>query len=224
LIIQGQSSSGSVGSDQLQTNAATVVLRRLAKDFDDDVTVPHLEDYYSWIREMEVLHTSEAVVHARGSSVLVERDLQAQALIQMVQLSRDPSYGQDPKLVMEEWMRTQRMDPAKTRLSADREQQLMAAMQKPDEKAQAAVQSANIRADALTKQAETEAGVNIEDLKLQFADRERNRQHQKEMQDRKYKAELISYALKKNLDIDEHVRKMIADTFVEQGKPEQEML
>ncbi len=200
-IMQGQSSSGQVGTDQLQTNAASTILRRIAKDYDDGITVPHIQKYVDWINEFEILHALDAIVHARGSAVLVERDIQAQALIQMVQLSKDPTYGMDPKLVAVEWLKSQKFDPKKVALSPEREEQLNAMLAQPDEKAQAAIQSAQIRAQALTNQAGVEAETDRIELGLKQEDADRDRVHDKVMLDLQYKYKLIEYSMQRNIDL-----------------------
>lgn len=201
MIMQGHGTTGQVGSDQMQINAGSTVLRRLAKEFDDRLTVPHIHAYYDWIKQFNVIDVAEATVDARGSSVLVERDIQAQALIQMVQLSKDPSYGMDPKLVAAEWMRSQKFDPNKVKLSPEREKELNALLSQPDEKAQAAVESANIRAQALTHQAQLEADSDRIKSEIVAENAERDREHDKTMLTLKYKLELIQYAMQKNVDI-----------------------
>lgn len=201
LVVMGTGSTGAVGSDQLQTNAATIVLRRLAKEFDSSITDPLISAFYRWIREYGVLDVPEAVVDARGSSVLVERDIQAQALIQMVQLSKDPTYGIDPKLVAAEWMRSQKFDPKRVALSPEREQELSALLSQPDEKAQAAVESAQLRAEALTQQGQMKAEAAIAQQELKIADAERERQHDKVMLDLEYRYKLIEYAMQRNIDL-----------------------
>lgn len=144
----------------------------------------------------------EAVIKARGSAVLVERDIQAQALIQMVQLAANPVYGLDPKLAAMEWVKSQKMDPRKITLTQEREQELNQMLSQPDEKAQATVESAKMRAQALTEQAKTEAETDRAELVLKQQDAEQARLHDEKMLDLKMRYELISYALKKNIDVE----------------------
>jgi hypothetical protein len=201
LVIMGQASTGAVGSDQLQTNAATIVLRRLAKEIDDNVTVPLISAFYEWIREYRVLKVREAVVDARGSSVLVERDIQAQALIQMVQISKDPIYKLDPEKVAEEWMRSQKFDPKRVKLSEEKEKQMMAMLAQPDEKAQAAVESAKIRAEALTEQAAERSWSKLTEAELDARLKREEMAHEREMMNLKYKNELVKYAMERKIDL-----------------------
>ena len=201
LIMQGLSSTGAVGSDQIQTNAGNTVLRRLAVEFDVRLTIPHLTAYYNWIRDFNVLAAPESTIKARGSSVLVERDIQAQALIQMVQLARDPIYGMDPELVAEEWVRSQKFDPRKLKLSEQRRKELSELLSQPDEKAQATVESAKLRASALMQQTQTEATVKQQRSVLEAQSAERDRQHDQVMLDLQFKYELIKYAMERKIDI-----------------------
>ena len=71
----------------------------------------------------------------------------------------------------------------------------------PDEKAQAAVQSAQLRANALTTQGQMKAAGHKLDAILTAEDAARNREHDKEMLAMKMKMELIQYAQKKGIDL-----------------------
>lgn len=225
LIMQGQGSSGAVGSDQLQTNNASTVLRRLAKDFDSKVTDPHIDAYYDWIKEFDIMEVPEAVVESRGSSVLVERDIQAQALIQMLQMAKDPAYGVDPKLAMIEWQKSQKFDPRKIALSPEREKELTAAMQQPDEKAQAQITAAQLRNQTLSEQTQVEAETDRIELKLKQQSEQLNRQHDQTMLNLEYRFKLVDYAMKNQIDLQSamdqlkgvEVPKMMAEQAMQAG-------
>lgn len=81
-----------VGGMTLLMNSANVVLKVLAKRFDDSVTKPHILGYYDW----HMLYTEKPEikgdfnVQARGSSHLVVRDLARQSLIGFMQYSQVP--------------------------------------------------------------------------------------------------------------------------------------
>ena len=201
LVVMGQRSTGAVGSDQLMTNAATVVLRRLAKEIDERLLVPMISAFYQWVREYDVMPVREAVVQARGSSVLVERDIQAQALIQMVQIAKDPVYGIDPEKVAEEWLRSQKFDPKRVKLEGEKARQLEAMVAKPDEKAQATVESAKLRAEALAHQADVRAQTHRVEARLDLEEAERKRQHDERMLELKYRYELVKYATERGIDL-----------------------
>ena len=201
LIVRGAASSGAVGSDQLQTNAATTILRRLAKNFDDHITRPHLSNYFRWLKEFGPVQVNEAIIHARGSSVLVERDIQAQALIQLVQLSQNPIYNMDPALVAKEWVITQRIDPEKIALSDERRKELAELLNQPDEKAQAQVESSRIRAEADVQQTTLENKSKEQKMALEIADAARERGHDEAMIRLQSGLKVIEYAMQRGIDI-----------------------
>lgn len=99
LIAQGES-----GSHQTQTaqgmamlqNASNVIFRRAVKAYDDDMTTPNVRRVYDWLMQ----HSPDAEikgdmqVDARGSSVLLVREVQAQNLMVMAsQFTAHPVLG-----------------------------------------------------------------------------------------------------------------------------------
>lgn len=66
-------------------NAVNVVFRRVVKNFDDDMTMPNISRLYDWnmqfSRKGEIKGDFE--IDARGSSVLLVREIQAQNLMVM---------------------------------------------------------------------------------------------------------------------------------------------
>jgi len=101
----------------MQTNMASSVLRTLGRDF-DDITEAQVNRYYEWIK---TYGPEDAVgdlqVQARGSSTLVERDLQVQALTNLLPLSLNTSYNLSPAKMMEMFIRAQRFDYSSVKLS-----------------------------------------------------------------------------------------------------------
>ncbi|KQT54641.1 hypothetical protein ASG43_03375 [Aureimonas sp. Leaf454] len=80
----------------LLMNASNVTFRRIVKRFDDDVTEPNIRRFYDW--NMQFSDKDEIKgdygVDARGSSVLLVREMQAQNLmIIALQLGAHPVYG-----------------------------------------------------------------------------------------------------------------------------------
>jgi hypothetical protein len=75
-------------------NSANVVIRRAVKNYDDSITKPFLTRLYDW--NMQFSNKEEIkgdyFVDARGSSALLAKEIQAQNLIQMLQVA--PAYGQ----------------------------------------------------------------------------------------------------------------------------------
>lgn len=110
-----------LGGMQMQNNNATSVLRRLARRFDDQVTRPHIQRYFDWMMQYSEDDSikGDFQVDVRASSALLERDSQQQFMMQMVSVAKDPAYGMDPARLMQEIVKSQRMDPERFMLSAE---------------------------------------------------------------------------------------------------------
>jgi hypothetical protein len=129
MLLQGQmgvaSQTDKVGIANIMNNNGSTVLRRIARNFDDRITEPHIGRYYEFLL---IYGPDDAkgdfVIDARGSSALVERELQAQQLVQIVGLSLNPAYGLDPEQVMREFLKSLRFDPKALELTDERRQEL----------------------------------------------------------------------------------------------------
>ena len=115
MLLQGQQGSApdTVGGMQMLNNNGTAVLRRIARHFDNDLTVPHIQRYYDWLMfygENDD-EKGDLFVKARGSSALIERDAQTQELTQIVGMTLNPAFGKNPKKAMDEFLKSRRFDP-----------------------------------------------------------------------------------------------------------------
>jgi hypothetical protein len=114
MLLQGQQGKApdTVGGMTLLNNNASAVLRRLARLFDDCITEPHVRRYYTWLLQYgEDDEKGDFSIDARGSSALVERDIQSQELPQMFQIAMNPVSGWDPKKVANEIAKSRKFDP-----------------------------------------------------------------------------------------------------------------
>lgn len=98
-IAQGEQGSHITKTAQgmaILMNATNTVFRRIVKNFDDDVTVPTIRRFYDWnmqFNEKDAIK-GDFDVDARGSSVLLVREMQAQNLFALLlQLGAHPVYG-----------------------------------------------------------------------------------------------------------------------------------
>lgn len=221
MILQGQQGQApdTVGGMQIINNNAGTVLRRIARTIDDCLTDPHIRRYYDWLQAYgDDPGERDNVIDARGSSALVERDLQNQAIIQMGQLVLNPAFELDPALWMEESLKAQRLDPKRFKLSDEKKKQL--AQQQPAPPPQ--VMAAQIRAATTEKVAAIEAQVDQLRIKSDTdrdtvyvqAERERTQvetaARQRELEAKLQLAQL-DYASKHNLKL-EDVKAKLADT------------
>lgn len=157
MLLQGQQGSApdTVGGMQIINNNGSTVLRRIARTYDDRVTEPHIGRYYEWLL---LYGPDEAkgdfTIDARGSSALVERDQQAQQLVQMLGLSLNPAYGLDPELIAKEFLKSMRFDAAKLVLSDEKKQEMASRQPPEDPRIAAAKIMAKSKEDALMANAQ----------------------------------------------------------------------
>lgn len=83
-----------VGGMVMLYNNANSVLRMRVKLYDDNITRPHLERYYDWkmANDPDPAIKGDFEVDARGSTALIERDIQNQALLNLAAITNNPRY------------------------------------------------------------------------------------------------------------------------------------
>lgn len=121
MILQGQmgeKGADTLGGMKMLQNNASAVLRRLAIMFDEQITIPHVTRYYQWLMEYgpDESEKGDYCVRGRGSSTLVERELQNQELVGILQVAKDPVFELSPAKAVEEYLRSRRFDPKRFKL------------------------------------------------------------------------------------------------------------
>lgn len=98
IIAQGdmaQHVPDTVGGMTMLMNNANALTRRIVKNFDDDLTVPTVTRFFDWNMQFssknEIKGDSEVV--ARGTSALLVREQQQQALMQFMAVTSNPLYA-----------------------------------------------------------------------------------------------------------------------------------
>ena len=179
LLMQGQAGAATpdtVGGMQMLNNNASAVLRRIARLFDDRVTEPHIRRYYDWLMEYgeDDSIKGDFQIDARGSSALVERDLQNQAILQMGALVMNPAFGVDPEKWFTEALKAQRLDPQrflmdeeKKAAMAQQPQPMAPQIQAAQIRAQADAQKTQMQLQAEAQQAQIEAQVKVQIAEMQ---------------------------------------------------------
>lgn len=98
ILAQGEQGAHTTKTAQgmaLLMNAINVVFRRMVKNFDDDMTTPNIRRMYDWNMQFsEKEHIKgDLEVKARGSSVLLVREIQSQNLMVLLQFTAHPVLG-----------------------------------------------------------------------------------------------------------------------------------
>ena len=148
MIMQGQQGAApeTVGGMQILNNNANSVLRRIARLFDSCITEPHIRRYYAWLMEYgeDDDEKGDFQIVARGSSALVERDIQSQEMVNVVQLCLNPAFKKNPAKAMDEYLKSRRFDPA----AFDYTEEELKAMAQQEPPEAPVITAAKIRADA----------------------------------------------------------------------------
>lgn len=149
-ILQGATAGASgpaktSGQAQIEQAGANVALKRLVKQYDDCGIKPHVRRYYDYLMEYsdkEEIKGDFQIV-ALGSSSLIVKDIENQAITNMLALASNPAYSMfiDRKKLFEKALRAQHIDPLDVMNSdAEIQKQVAAAAQQqpPDPRIQAA--------------------------------------------------------------------------------------
>jgi len=176
MLMQGSQGSApdTVGGMTILNNNANAVLRRIARLFDSSITEPHIRRYYAWLMEYgeDDDMKGDFQVIARGSTALVERDIQSQEMVSVLQLTLNPSFGKNPKKAMDEYLKSRRFDPAAFDYTEE-EQKVLDEQQAPPAPA---IEVANIRAKTEADKLTTMTQLRMEELKIDDANEDADRE------------------------------------------------
>lgn len=235
MLLQGQQGSApnTLGGQQMAMNNASGVLRRIARGFDDYITEPHLRRYYTWLMQYseDPAEQGDFVIDARGSSALVERDLQNQAILQMGQLVMNPAFGVDPRKWFEESCKAQRLDPRKFMYSEEELQQMaqqqgqqqpppqlavaqiraQTDMQRAQMTTQADMQKAQMMAQADAAEAQMRAQQEQARLQWEAQNAEQQRMLDAQIAQQNLQIKMMEFASKRDLSL-EQVKAQLAQT------------
>ena len=170
MLLQGQQGSApdTLGGLQIMNNNSSTVLRRIARLFDDLITEPHVRRYYAYLLVYgEDNEKGDFQIDARGSSALVQRDIENQSIAEMANMVSNPIFGIDPKKWAIEWLKSKHLDPNRFNFDDEKWQQLVENMAKGPQDPRMAV--AQLRAD-------TDAKLKQMDQAFEAQENDKNRQ------------------------------------------------
>ena len=137
LLLQGQKVTDSVGVSQQLGKIQSTNLKLFVKHWDVDICEPIIQDFYQWTQKYGPDSVKgDAVARALGSSVLIVRDLQQQALLQLLDRFVQPVYGKSPRKGMDLILEALQFDPGQLDLDEEERQRLEEAANTPDPKVQ----------------------------------------------------------------------------------------
>lgn len=161
LITQGMSGKTTpetYGAAQLQDNNANQLLRSIAATFDDYITEPLVLSYYEYYLldpEIPAEDKGEFVVHAHGSSALVERSIQDRSIVELEPMVANPAYEINPRKWGAMMLKSRRLSPTELQYTEEEAKKLRETPPPPAP----AVQVAQIKAAIEEKKMQIEANV-----------------------------------------------------------------
>ena len=170
MIMQGQTSGqtpSTLGGMQMQNNNANSVLRRIARLYDDMITLPHIQRYYEFILEhsddpeMKV----ELSVQALASSTLVERDIADSAVLNLGQFVTNPIFKADPAKWFIEMLKTQKLQPSRFEYEDEQWQQIVEQLAQPPANPAAEIAQQKLQSDQQVAQFKAQNDKEMEQLK-----------------------------------------------------------
>jgi len=206
LLMQGQQGSATQTATGMQilNNNGSVVLRRHAKIFDDDIIERHIPRYYEWL----LLYSDnedekgDFQIDARGSSALFERDQQNQSIAAMAAIVKDPDFKIDPAKWFAEKMKADRLDPTRFQYTDEEWEQRKSQMQGPPPDPRIQVADMKIKADQQD---------NMQELKFKADEAEKQRQHESAMKEQEFQIRLIEFANARGIGLDK-AKTQLTDT------------
>lgn len=181
MLLQGQQGTApeTLGGTQIVNNNASTVLRRIARLWDDLMTKPHVRRYYRYLLQYgDDSEKGDFVINARGSSALVERDVQNQSIAQLGQLVLNPVFGIDPKKWMEEYLKSQRLDHKGFEYDDEEWQQIVERMAQSTQSKDSSVEVAQLRAQVEQGKIESNERVKAAEMEFKAAESEKEKEFQ----------------------------------------------
>lgn len=227
MIAQGDANSApdTVGVTNLLMNASNTVQKRIARQFDDSITKPHLKRYYDWHMQYDPDDSikGDMEVSARGSTALVQRDIRNQSIDLVVAAATHPVFGAfvEPEKLFRVYLESKSITPDSVMkdMATIKAEEEARKKQPPPPTPQEKV--AMLRGQATIKQTEIETQSEMANEKARQQDREREREHDIVMKNLEVQLLALKYAQERGMRLDE-LRTELA-MFVMDKKSQKEM-
>ena len=171
-IMQGQANDRTpetLGGMQLQNRNGNVMIKRVARLYDDLVTKPHIIRYYDYILEYSEDESlkGDMTIDAIGSSTLAEQDAADQSMLDIGQFVLNPVFGKDPKKWMDELLHTRSLDPKRIEYDDEEWKGIVEQMSQPQADPRAEIEAQKIQANQQATQFKIQADQQMAQFKAQ---------------------------------------------------------
>lgn len=204
-----------LGGMAMLFNNATTTLRHRVRVLDDKITDTQVAGYYDWNMSFHPDSSikAEAKVVTKGSTVLLEKDIQNQMTLQAAALLQNPKYEKfiDPEKELDILLRAMKMNPVQLKRAAAEVKQLEENPPQPPADPRIVAAQMNMQAKQLDiedrqRQREFEERRNQDELGF----RQENLLYNKDREDKEYRIAMTDQAIKRDatlLKIDADVLK-----------------
>lgn len=211
--IVGNAAPETLGGQEMAEANATAPLKAIAKQFDDQIIVPHLSRYYAWgMQDPNVkpeAKNGDLKCRARGASTLVYRDAAAKFLPQLTAIVADPRFKINPERWIAEVLRGNKVNPASIQYTDEEAKAIAEQQAQQGQPADPRIEAAKINAEA--KAADREATVALKQQQLQQDSQENqlDRAHEAAIADIEFQIQAMEFAGQKQITL-EQLRTMLA--------------
>lgn len=211
---EAQKAPETLGATNIMVDSNNVALRLRVKTWDDQITVPHLTRYYHFnmMYSPKEEIKGDYQVDARGVRVLLEKDQQSQAVIQLWPLLADPEIASivDKKKAARQLFGAHRLDILKSEEQQEQEKQA-AEQQQAQPPPDPATNVAQIRSQAMIEVAKMRKESELQALQLKQQDAALNRQHERELKEMDHQIEMMRLSNEQKISLDS-IKAMLAGT------------
>lgn len=207
MIFQGESQKipDTLGQTNVVVDSANVGTRHRTKSYDDNITDKHITRYYHYNMQYNKDNSikGDFDVISRGTSVLLERDQQGRAVLEVYNLKADPTFARAVNWdrAAELAVKSKRLDILKTEDELKRydEQQ---AQQQP-QAANPALEVAKVRTDGDMQKEQLRQQSDMAELEFKAKQAELDRQHALQIKQMDFQMKQMEYAEKKGINLDQ---------------------
>jgi len=208
-IAQGEQGTApdTVGGMTLLMNAANTVLKRIARQFDDQITKPHIRRYYDWMMQF---HPDDSIkgdmaIAARGSTALVTRDMRNQSLTEVIAAATHPVFGMflDHKKLFRAYLESKSVTPDSVMKSDAEIAQALEEARKAGPAKTPQEKVAEIRAQADVKRVEIDTQSEVTNERLRQENAQRDRDHDMTMRLLDYRTKVLDYVQQRGITLEQ---------------------
>jgi hypothetical protein len=216
--IVGNAAPETLGGQAMAEANATSPLRAIAKQFDDQIIVPHLTRYHSWaMQDPEVAKEAkdgDLKCRARGASTLIYRDSAAQFLPQLTAMVADPRFKINPEKWIAEVLRGNKVNPETIQYTEEESKAIADQQAKEPPPQDPRIESAKIKAASDAEDRKLTQAVKAAELQQDAQESQLDRENELIIKTIEREIQVMEFAGNKQMSLDQ-LRGLLASKAME---------